>query len=76
MSDRAPTITVLMTVFNGGRFLDASIRSIALQTFQDWEFLIVDDASTDGSAEVVESWAGKDRRIRAIRNGGNKGQTP
>ena len=76
MSDRAPTITVLMTVFNAGRFLDASIRSIALQTFQDWEFLIVDDASTDGSAEVVESWAKKDARIRVIRNGSNKGQTP
>ncbi len=71
-----PRISVLMTVFNAGRFLDASIRSIVLQTFQDWEFLIVDDASTDGSAEVVESWAAKDTRIRAIRNRGNKGQTP
>jgi len=76
MNARPPTITVLMTVFNAGRFLDASIRSIVSQTFQDWEFLIVDDASTDGSAEVVESWAAKDARIRTIRNGGNKGQTP
>jgi len=63
-------------VFNAGRFLDASIRSIVTQTFQDWEFLIVDDASTDGSAEIVESWAANDARIRAIRNSINKGQTP
>jgi hypothetical protein len=71
-----PRISVLMTVFNAGRHLDASVRSIVTQTFQDWEFLIVDDASTDGSAEVAESWAVKDKRIRLIRNGSNKGQTP
>lgn len=71
-----PRISVLMTVFNAGRHLDASVRSIVAQTFQDWEFLIVDDASTDGSAEVVESWAAKDKRIRLIRNSTNKGQTP
>ena len=71
-----PRISVLMTVFNAGRHLDASVRSIVAQTFQDWEFLIVDDASTDGSAEVVESWEAKDKRIRLIRNSENKGQTP
>ena len=76
MNNRPPAITVLMAAFNADKYLDASIRSIVAQTFQDWEFLIVDDASTDRSAEVVESWAAKDRRIRLIRNGTNKGQTP
>ena len=76
MNARPPTISVLMTVFNAGRHLDASIRSIVAQTFQDWEFVIVDDASTDGSAEIVESWATKDARVRVIRNSDNKGQTP
>ena len=76
MSARPPVISVLMSVFNAGKFLDASIRSIVSQTFQDWEFLIVDDASSDGSVEVVKSWAEKDRRIQLICNGTNQGQTP
>lgn len=71
-----PAVTVLMTVFNGGRFLDAAIRSIADQTFRDWEFVIVDDASTDGSLAVSESWARRDPRIRVLPNAVNKGQTP
>ena len=70
-----PVVSVLMTVFNAGRFLDPSIRSILNQTFRDFEFLIIDDASTDGSAEIAEAWAGKDPRIRFIRNADNKGQT-
>jgi glycosyltransferase involved in cell wall biosynthesis len=71
-----PVVTVLMTVFNAGRFLDPSIRSIIGQTFRNFEFLIVDDASTDGSADVIEEWARKDSRIRFIPNDANKGQTP
>jgi len=65
-----------MTVFNAGRFLDPAIRSIVGQSFRNWEFLIVDDASTDGSIEVVEGWALRDDRIRVVRNEVNKGQTP
>lgn len=71
-----PSITVLMTVFNAGCFFEASLRSIVSQTFRDFEFLIVDDASTDGSAETAEIWAQGDSRIRVIRNERNKGQTP
>lgn len=71
-----PTISVVMTVYNGGRFLAPSIRSIVAQTFRNFEFLIVDDASTDGSMGVLENWAAKDERIRLIRNESNKGQTP
>jgi glycosyltransferase involved in cell wall biosynthesis len=70
-----PVITVLLTVFNAGRFFEPSIRSILQQTFRDFEFLIVDDASTDGSREVAQAWATKDARIRVIRNAENKGQT-
>jgi glycosyltransferase involved in cell wall biosynthesis len=70
-----PVISVLTTVFNAGRFFEPSIRSILNQTFRNFEFLIVDDASTDGSAEVAEEWARKDPRVRVIRNAENKGQT-
>jgi hypothetical protein len=74
--ETSPKISVLMTVYNGGRFLEPAIRSISNQVFRDWEFVIVDDASTDGSAEIVARWAEADPRIRLISNAQNKGQTP
>jgi glycosyltransferase involved in cell wall biosynthesis len=70
-----PVISVLMTVFNAGRFFEPSIRSILNQTFRNFEFLIVDDGSTDGSADLAEAWAARDSRIKVIRNRENRGQT-
>lgn len=70
-----PRVTVLMASYNAGRFLDAAIRSVVEQTFRDWEFLIVDDASGDGSREMAAQWAERDARIRLITNLKNKGQT-
>jgi glycosyltransferase involved in cell wall biosynthesis len=71
----SPLISVLMTVFNGGHHLVASLDSILSQTFRDFEFLIVDDASTDGSVHVLENFAARDSRVRLILNSENKGQT-
>jgi glycosyltransferase involved in cell wall biosynthesis len=64
-----------MTVFNAEPYLAASIESIQQQTFQDWEFIIVDDASTDHSLAIATSYAAKDRRISVVSNVANKGQT-
>lgn len=64
-----------MAVHNGGTFLDGSIESIVRQTFTDWELVVVDDASTDGSAQLVDRWTGKDRRIRVVSKAKNQGQT-
>lgn len=71
----APPVTVLMTVYNGGRFLAEAIRSILVQRFRDYEFLIIDDASNDGSVAVLKDFATRDARIRLILNERNKGQT-
>ena len=72
----SPSVSVLMAVFNGGPLLEDSIRSIVGQTFQDWELVVVDDASTDRTREVVEAWGRRDPRIRLVANEANKGQTP
>ncbi|MFZ6027457.1 MAG: glycosyltransferase [Chloroflexota bacterium] len=64
-------ITVLMPVYNGEKYLRKAIESILKQTFDDFEFLIVDDGSTDESATIVNSYA--DSRIRLIRNETNLG---
>jgi len=62
-----PTITVLTAVRNGIDFLPATIASIRAQSFEDWEYIIVDDASNDGTADWVEQEARHDKRLRVIR---------
>jgi hypothetical protein len=68
-----PKVTVLMAVYNGDRYLREAIESILGQSFQDFEFLIVNDGSTDSSREVILSY--DDPRIRLIDNEKNLGQT-
>jgi len=59
-----PQISVVMPVHNARQFLDESIKSILGQTFRDFEFIILDDASTDGSTELLREWAHRDARIQ------------
>ena len=67
----APRISVIMPVYNTALFLRNSIESILNQTFTDFEFIIIDDGSTDGSFEIIKSY--KDPRIVLVRNIENKG---
>jgi hypothetical protein len=62
-----PKVTVLTAVRNGALCLGETIESIRTQTFSDWEYIIVDDASDDGTAEIIEKAAQSDRRLRLIR---------
>jgi glycosyltransferase involved in cell wall biosynthesis len=66
-----PQITVFMAVYNGARYLNEAIDSALNQTFKDFELLIIDDGSTDQSAEIIQSY--KDPRIRFLRNEKNLG---
>lgn len=59
-----PAISVAMSVYNGERFLAPAIESVLAQDFTDFEFLILDDGSTDRSAEIIRHYADKDARIR------------
>jgi glycosyltransferase involved in cell wall biosynthesis len=61
-----PTISVLMPVYNAERYVAQAVESILDQTFRDFEFLIVDDGSTDGSLEILKRFAAQDDRIRLI----------
>ena len=67
------TVTVLMSVYNGQRYLRASIESILGQTWQDFEFLIINDASEDESRNIILSYP--DPRIRLVDNALNIGLT-
>lgn len=61
-----PRISVAMSVYNNAPYLAPAIESILAQTFTDFEFLIVDDGSTDGSGEIIDRFAADDSRIRPI----------
>lgn len=66
-----PAVTVAMPVYNGSMYIRESIKSILNQTFSDFEFLIVDDGSSDNSVEIINTY--KDSRINLLRNTTNLG---
>ncbi|ODS37371.1 hypothetical protein BEH94_07800 [Candidatus Altiarchaeales archaeon WOR_SM1_SCG] len=68
-----PEVTVLMSVYNGEKYLREAIDSILNQTFKDFEFLIVNDGSTDKTAEILKSY--DDHRVKIINNKKNIGLT-
>lgn len=70
---REPKVTVLMSVYNGERFLSGALESILAQTWTDFEFLIINDGSTDGSREIILSY--DDPRMRLVDNPTNIGLT-
>mgnify|MGYP006274477851 FL=1 len=68
-----PAISVLMPVYNAEPYLAEAIESILNQTFEDFEFLIINDGSTDNSAQIIDAYAQKDSRIIKIDNEENIG---
>jgi glycosyltransferase involved in cell wall biosynthesis len=68
-------LSVVMPVFDGERFVGAAIDSILTQTFGDFDFHIVDDGSTDGTAAILARYAGSDRRIVVHTQPRNSGIT-
>ena len=66
MPNPSPLITVAMPVYNGEKYLSDAIQSILSQTITDFEFLIIDDGSIDGSREILRVFAARDSRIKLI----------
>jgi len=69
----SPPVSVVMSVFNGELFLSQAVESILLQTFRDFEFVVIDDGSTDSTPEILGEYAVRDSRVRVIRQA-NKGR--
>ena len=73
---RDPIVSIGLPVFNGERYLRQALDSLLGQDFQDFELIISDNASTDRTMEICESYAAKDSRIRYYRNESNIGAVP
>ena len=70
-----PRVSVVMTVYNGLPFLETALESVLEQRFTDFEFIVIDDGSTDGSGDVLRHCAAQDRRVRLFSQE-NIGITP
>ncbi len=73
VKEKAPRVSLGMPVYNGANFIREAIRSLLDQTFQDFELIIVDNASTDDTEAICRSFAEADERIRFYRNNENIG---
>ena len=68
-----PTVSVIMPAYNVKDYLDESVRSVIDQTFQAWELVVVDDASSDETPHILQKFAGEDHRIVVDRLAQNSG---
>lgn len=68
-----PRVSVLMPAYNVEEYIAKSIESILNQTFTDFEFIIINDGSTDGTARIIKEYAKKDKRIKFINHAKNRG---
>jgi glycosyltransferase involved in cell wall biosynthesis len=73
MTRHTPRVTIGMPVYNGEKFLKEAIDSIMAQSFEDFELIISDNASTDRTQEICRACMARDKRIRYVRNEANIG---
>ena len=68
-----PLVSVIMPAYNAKKYIHEAIESVINQTYQNWELIVVDDCSTDGTKKIIETFACQDERIKPIyidKNGG------
>lgn len=75
MKDDDIKISVIMPAYNAKAYIHESIDSILNQTFADFELIVIDDASIDGTDKIIEQYVAKDKRVRFVRNKQNFGVT-
>lgn len=68
MTNEKPLVSIIMPVYNTGKYLDKSIGSVIQQIYENWELIVVDDGSTDNSISIIQSFAQKDQRIQLYIN--------
>jgi glycosyltransferase involved in cell wall biosynthesis len=73
MRAHAPTVSVGMPVYNGERYLQSALDSLLAQTYEDFEILISDNASSDATQEISRAAVARDSRVRYVRNDENRG---
>lgn len=68
-----PKISIITPTYNSSKFVERTIKSVLTQTYTDWEYLIIDDHSTDNTVELINKFAKKDSRIKFYSTSQNSG---
>ena len=68
MLNKIPTISVIMSVYNGEQYLEDAINSMLCQTASDFEFIVIDDGSTDGTTKLLQQYRSSDDRIQVLHH--------
>lgn len=68
-----PLVSIIIPAYNAVPFIQAAIDSVLAQTFQDFELIVIDDCSTDNTNALIQSYASRDPRVVALKNGQNTG---
>lgn len=75
MNNNSVYVSILMAVYNGAAFIGQAIASVLHQSFENFQFLIIDDASTDTTSDIIQRYADQDKRIDLYTNNKNLGLT-
>jgi len=70
---KTPVVSVVMPVYNSAKYLPLAIESILSQAYTNFEFIIIDDGSSDSSGEIIKKYSLQDKRIKVRRNHSNQG---
>ena len=73
LKNKQPLVSIVMPVYNAGKFLRTSLESILNQTYTNWELVAVDDGSQDNSLAILKEYANQDKRIRIYKQPRNLG---
>lgn len=73
LKSRTPKVSIGMPIYNGERFLPQTLDSLLTQTYNDFELIISDNASSDGTQEICQQYAAQDTRVRYLRQSANLG---
>lgn len=71
--DKVDKVSIIMPCYNCERFIDLSIKSVLSQTYENWELIICDDGSSDGTREIAQNYKNLDNRVTLIHNNKSKG---
>ena len=71
--NHTPLVSIITPCYNADKYIEATIKSVLSQTYKNWEMVIVEDASSDNSFDVISQYVEKDNRIKLIQNSSNIG---
>jgi succinoglycan biosynthesis protein ExoO len=69
----SPTVTIIVAAYSAASTIDAALQSVAAQSWNDWECLIIDDASEDETLQLAQVWSERDQRFKVLRSEVNSG---